>query len=238
MYAQDGEDDVVLAYFKDLPVTDRTRRFLDVGAFDGMNVSNTRALVELEWMGVMVEASLSAFRDLLRHHGGNPRVALIHGPLAVASGLTPWWEHSAAIEGSLDRRASMASTTIEDQATRVHAIDLNQNPKQAADAKRWQHFYQPQFTVDDLVKVLPPPYDFISIDTEGTSVDILEAMDLERLRTSIVCAEHNEKSAYVPDSLRGRKDRERSIAHCASFGLTEVLFDNGVNVICAKPKGT
>lgn len=49
-YSQNDEQDVILRFFEG-----RTCRFLDIGAFDGVELSNTRALAEIGWTGLMVE---------------------------------------------------------------------------------------------------------------------------------------------------------------------------------------
>jgi len=51
-YSQNNEQEVILDFFSGTP-----GRFLDIGAFDGVELSNTRALAELGWTGIMVEPS-------------------------------------------------------------------------------------------------------------------------------------------------------------------------------------
>jgi len=56
IYSQNLEQNYILEYFKD-----RRGTFIDIGANDGLTLSNTRALVELGWRGVFVEPSPMAF---------------------------------------------------------------------------------------------------------------------------------------------------------------------------------
>lgn len=49
-YSQNDEQDVILRFFNG-----RKGTFLDIGAFDGVTFSNTRALLELGWSGTMIE---------------------------------------------------------------------------------------------------------------------------------------------------------------------------------------
>ena len=51
-YSQNDEEDVILQHFRG-----HAGRFLDIGAFNGVDLSNTRALAELGWTGIMVEPS-------------------------------------------------------------------------------------------------------------------------------------------------------------------------------------
>ena len=50
MYSQNQEEQYILNHFKDKQGT-----FLDLGAYDGKELSNTRALVEQGWAGCCVE---------------------------------------------------------------------------------------------------------------------------------------------------------------------------------------
>jgi len=59
MYSQNNEEDVILNYFGSFVGT-----FLDCGANDGVTLSNTRALAERGWCGVLVEPSPKAYARL------------------------------------------------------------------------------------------------------------------------------------------------------------------------------
>jgi hypothetical protein len=62
MYSQYKEEEAILATFPDK--TDG--RFLDIGCWDPITFSNTRALVERGWSGVMIEPAPGPFLELLR----------------------------------------------------------------------------------------------------------------------------------------------------------------------------
>lgn len=49
-YSQNTEQDIILKYFGTF-----VGRFLDIGAYNGLDISNTRALLERGWSGVLVE---------------------------------------------------------------------------------------------------------------------------------------------------------------------------------------
>ncbi len=61
MYSQNDEERVILEL-----VGDGKGRFLDIGAFDGVMFSNTRALVERGWCGICVEPNPFTFLKLLK----------------------------------------------------------------------------------------------------------------------------------------------------------------------------
>jgi len=60
-FSQNDEQDHILKYFKG-----RTGKYLDIGAFDGRTLSNTYALLESGWEGVLVEASPTMFTAMQR----------------------------------------------------------------------------------------------------------------------------------------------------------------------------
>ena len=61
-YSQNNEQDIILDYFGDFK-----GRFLDIGAYNGVDISNTRALLELGWSGVLVEPNPFNLVDLIKN---------------------------------------------------------------------------------------------------------------------------------------------------------------------------
>lgn len=79
--SQWGEEAIVLDFFKGF-----TGTFLDIGAFDGITNSNTRALLELGWKGVLIEPDPEAFIKLRQNCYGHP-VHCICSAVASGNGL-------------------------------------------------------------------------------------------------------------------------------------------------------
>lgn len=61
-YSQNDEQHYILNYFQD-----RKGKFLDIGAFDGRTLSNTYALLESGWEGVLIEASPLMFSAMQKY---------------------------------------------------------------------------------------------------------------------------------------------------------------------------
>lgn len=80
MYSQNDEERFIVEFF-----AGAKGRFLDIGAFDGVSLSNTRRLLELGWLGVLVEPNPISFCKLMvncaSYHG---QVKLVLA--AIASG--------------------------------------------------------------------------------------------------------------------------------------------------------
>ena len=62
-YSQHNEQEIILNFFNG-----RIGRYLDIGAFDGVEMSNTLALAELGWQGTAIEASPWVFSRLKNNY--------------------------------------------------------------------------------------------------------------------------------------------------------------------------
>lgn len=58
-YSQNKEQTIILKYFEG-----QLGYFLDIGGNDGETLSNTRALAQLGWRGVLVEPAEIAYKKL------------------------------------------------------------------------------------------------------------------------------------------------------------------------------
>jgi FkbM family methyltransferase len=142
--------------------------FLDIGAYDGCNYSNTMALVERGWRGVMVEPGLDAFKSLLSHHGGNEKITLIHAAVVLAGMPVVQFWHNAT---------TYSTTEPKNKSKFAH--------------EKFSSMYWSGAISLDAVLAFQPHYDVVSIDTEGTSVDLFKAF-LETGRVPrVICVEHD-----------------------------------------------
>lgn len=182
-YSQRDEQTVILAHFGDTQ-----GRFLDVGSYDAWTFSNIRALNDRGWTGTCVEPSAAAFAAML----DNPPEAtrMVNALVGPRTGLASFLHSKDAV-----------STT------------------ERAHAKRWSGAvtYTPVFvgsvTVTDLLQECPGPYNFLSIDTEGTSMWVLSQFIplLDHLDTELVCVEHDGAEALIPGWMQVYKSPENLI---------------------------
>lgn len=61
-YSQVGQDRWVINYFGE----NYKGFFIDIGAYDGISISNTYALEKLGWKGICVDANISCEKNLKR----------------------------------------------------------------------------------------------------------------------------------------------------------------------------
>jgi len=162
MYSQGEEEQVILDFFKDFK-----GRFLDIGAADGITYSNTRALYEKGWEGVLVEPSNRLYKELLKLYEGENRIQIINKVMGSFTGEIEYFDNEVYTLGS----------------TKKEHCELfkNYNPfiKTIAECLSW----------DDFINQFPGPYHFISIDTEGMDYEILKLINLKEVDNKMVCVE-------------------------------------------------
>lgn len=191
-YSQYNEESLILSQVPE------TGRFLDIGAFHPTCFSNTRALFERGWSGVMVEPSPGPFRALLDAYGKEPRIKLINAAIGP------------------DRHCY-----------EFHATDDAVSTMDPAQFDKWKNaadfhgtFYVVTITLEDVFRQFGGGYDFVNIDTEGSSVDVLRALLATEALPKCICVEHD-----------GRVDEVRGLALARGYA---VLMDNGTNMVIAR----
>lgn len=161
MYSQNDEERFILEFFKFQP----TGRFLDVGAFDGISISNTRRLLELGWSGVLVEPMWTSFDNLLKNcQPYIDRVTLILAAVGAERKLSRFW-----VDDHSDRRWS---TTINRELLDMGSI-MKPNPANTM---------VPVITMDELWPM--GPFDYISLDAEWEDFSIIKSQPAEKWRTA------------------------------------------------------
>lgn len=169
--AQRGEDQAALRYF-----AGEKGRFLDVGAWDGVAMSNCRALAEAGWRGVCVEPAVKPFTSLMYNYEGFADVQLVHAAIMPRCGLSRFWDTADALSSFSPRHVNVWR--------RGAGVPFRQ-------------IWTAHVTFQDLFAALPGPYDFVSLDTEGYSVTLLEMIDPVRVGARLVCVENDGKYPVV-----------------------------------------
>jgi len=168
VYSQNNEEQIILDLFKDEVGT-----FLDIGACDGKLNSNTLALVERAWAGVLVEPSPGAFQALYERHGKNPKLQLVNAAIGAHSHLAPFWDSWKTAPGY--------GTT--ERLNRERWTGL---------VGEWQAFVIPVFPFAEMLATFRfPPFDFVSIDTEGTSPQLFQILLASHQKPRVICVEHD-----------------------------------------------
>jgi FkbM family methyltransferase len=160
MYSQRDEEKVILGYFGNF-----AGRFLEVGAYDGLTASNTLALVERGWSGVMVEPAPVYFMKLLDRHAANPRLALVNAALGAADEFRPF------------HYTERGGISTFDDACRDAWKDA---------CGDYRDYLVPVVAAARFFAAFPGPYDFVSVDAEGLDLEIVRALPLAGVRLACV----------------------------------------------------
>jgi hypothetical protein len=114
--SQNGEDGIIDRIFQLLPVTDcsscnKLRRIcVDVGAWDGMHLSNTHSLLDNNigpnWRGILIEADPDKFQQLSKLYEGTDNILLNVNISVMDPQCNPYSLHNI-----LEKRLSIAMDT-------------------------------------------------------------------------------------------------------------------------------
>jgi len=145
--------------------------FVEFGACDGLSVSNTLLLEnEFGWNGALAEPA-RVWHEGLRTH----RRALI----------------STKCVWSRSRETLIFNQT--DVAGLSTIASFSQTDRWAVERLNGDRYAVETISLDDLLdsSSAPARMDYLSIDTEGSELPILEAFDFSKYRFSIITCEHN-----------------------------------------------
>lgn len=202
MYSQNNEEEIILNYFSD----QEQGIFLDIGANDGITLSNVRALAEKGWKGCLVEPSIICYEKAKENYKGFQRIRIENCAIGTTTGRVKFYESGSHLNIG---DHSLVSSTIEEETKRWHKETFTETEVN-------------QFTFADFKDLIPfSNFDFISIDAEGLDYEILSQINLRIINTKMVCVEHN------------GKDIQKYIDYCAQFDLHEIHI-NAENIILAK----
>lgn len=164
-YSQNDEQQHIVNYFGNKP-----HHLLDIGANDGVTFSNSRYLLEhLNWSGLLIEPSPTAFKKLNGLYKDNDLVECLNVAIANEKGRIDFYDMGEHV-GKGD--TSLLSTAVQSETSRWNGVQFNKVKVKAV-------------TYADIIDT----YDFITIDCEGLDLDVLRQIDLKH--TSLVCIEHN-----------------------------------------------
>jgi len=165
-YSQNNEQDFILEYFQQYKGT-----FLDLGAYNGKDLSNTRALMERGWSGMCFEPHPEIFKELVEN---TKEFAFVY-TYEMAVG-----EENGTFK--LNANREYYSTLIDSEMDRWNG----QFQFEKIDCK----------VVDFQTVLKSSPFknfDFISIDCEGLDYQILTQIDLDEVKCNMICVETNSK---------------------------------------------
>ncbi len=181
MYSQLGQDDYVIKYLKGM----KNGYFVEIGATDGINISNTLFLEEeYGWCGICIEPNLSFYEQLKNNRKCITDPSLLFSKEGVEVDFCQCGALSGIVELFQDHDGER------DPARKNGKIlKLRTN------------------TLDNILKKYNSPQhiNYISIDTEGSELEILKGIDFNRYLVDIISVEHNQtlrNDRYLYDIMK------------------------------------
>jgi len=205
-YSQNGEDCLLWDFFG----CGESGFFLDIGAFDGMYLSNTFLFENMGWRGICVEANPDYFPLLVKNR---PRSLCLH---------------CACVKEMNQRRTEFFVEEMGLFSSLIHSEEFVDDVRSRY-AKRGVSFSGiravevPAATVGELLELHhheETPIDLVSLDVEGTELSVLEGFDFDRYSFRVIVVEANTDA--VRAEIRDFLAHEKGFLYAGS--LVENLF--------------
>ncbi len=181
------------------------KNFLEFGATDGLNLSNTYSLEKFSnWSGVLAEPDTQWHNNLKLNR---PNTKIIHDCVWIKSNET--LDFISSSEGEL---STIESYKYSDQ------VSMPANSKSRN--KNINKIKVNTISLNDLINTefnnSSPSY--ISIDTEGSEYDILKSFDFDNLKPKLFTIEHNYSNLEKQiDELLEKNNFERIFRKLTAF---------------------
>lgn len=178
-YSQYGEDKIIAAMFGD-----HKGLLLEIGAWNPRDLSNSRLLIERGWEAVLVEFSPMPVHCLAMEYGYNDKITIIQA--AVTANGQPITQFDIT-----ENALSTATAEIKDKWAK--AINYY--------SKLWVQTLSMPELLSRFFKDRQP--DYVSIDTEGTSVDLAMALLETNCRPPVLVVEFDNALARITEKAQG-----------------------------------
>jgi len=178
--------------------------FVEVGANDGVYVSNSWGLAERGWVGLMVEPLPDLAKRCRENHKDHPAVSVVEAAVA-GPGLD---EVTLFVAGAL--------TTANDAVHNAYkGLDWAKG-ELSGDSLRVR-----ALTLDNLLvqEAIPTEFDVLIVDVEGFEEEVFAGFDLNRWRPSLMIVELTDSHPNL---------RERAAADCR---LGDQILHSGYGIV-------
>jgi len=165
--------------------------FVDVGAHDGMEFNNTYFFESARgWTGLCIEPNPDVYEALASNRTcateqvavgaseGKVKFTAIKGPADMLSGISKNYNR---------RHKSLINAGIKAANGSHRVLEVPLRPLQAL------------LDTHGITRI-----DFLSIDTEGSELDVLKGIDFKKTRVSCIAIERNYESGSIPQLLKSQ----------------------------------
>lgn len=174
-YGQNEEDRYIAAAFAGVD----KGLYVDVGAYDGKQFSNTLYFEEQGWEGICIEPHKTTYTKLKRRRKNAICInaACVGDPDLEAA---TYYNPGLVMLGSLEPREEQVKLLIETNHPDKTFTKFHESEVQTVTLNQVLHEYVG----------VGHEIDFATIDTEGTELDVMHGFDLGLWKPRLVCIEH------------------------------------------------
>lgn len=199
-YSQSFEQAAILDAFTGAPAG----RFMDIGAWDPIHFSNTRALIEAGWSGLIIEPSPGPLINLMRccvACGYTPREHEVYGDRKQRD----CWQCGSGERYGFSERVQIMSAVValEPGFVTLDITDDAVSTSDAANHERWRieggyygRLIVPAITLEQIAMQWGG-FDFVNIDAEGTSANLFLRMLILGQFPRCCCCEHDGRTTEL-----------------------------------------
>lgn len=161
--------------------------FLEIGADDGIRFSNCKFFEEtLNWDGIAIEAREQAYNKLIK----NRKCNCIHAVLSDIEENTTFLD----IKGY-----GLGLSGLIDKYDKRHVVRINNDIKNMNNEGHDIINVKTEKLNNILDKYNVTNIDFLSIDTEGSEIDILKTLDFNKYNINVITIEDNYNNSKLMD---------------------------------------
>jgi FkbM family methyltransferase len=207
-YGQNREDEIINGLIVSKYGSDFKGCILDLGANDGITLSNSRYFIENGWKGVLIEAGKSPYEKLMTTV--LPNTVVINCAIGNQDGFLTFYESTNLLSSN---DVGLVSSLVADETQRWRKEGIGFTEYQV-ECFNWESFRN-KFHLNS------QNFDIISIDIEGMDYDVLIQMNLEELGCKVLCVEFN------------GLDMQKYVDYATKYGMT-LTHQNPENLIFFK----
>jgi FkbM family methyltransferase len=168
-FSEYGEQEYILRFFAEHP--DAPRYCVDLGAYDGVIGSQSRALLLRGWSGILVEPDPRTFARLAVLYSDRREVTCVRCAISDEPGVAHMNFCQVAQLNTLSDRVAAHFSTSLDYKFECHTVSVATLPG----LLDWVH--------------APADIGFLSIDCEGLDLRIVQTLDFARCRPWLIAVE-------------------------------------------------
>jgi len=162
--SQCGEDQIFADYFGD-----RVGFVVDVGAADGQDNSNSWALIQRGWKGILIEPDKEQYHELATRYDGHPNVNTLNMAIGTDTGIHTFYSN---------RQVSTFEPSWKERCEETYGVVYTSSLVAVV---------RLQFALTELLA--PKHIDLLTIDCESRDMDVLNSLDLSIYKPELICLE-------------------------------------------------